>query len=198
MIERIVLIKLVDAHATPDGRAEVVRRTRDALPGLPGVRAVTVGIPTDEERESRWDICIRVRFTDIEDVEPYLLNPDHRAYVDDFLKPRMEVIKAWNFRVAYRAEVEGDERTLVLVAQCDSLEEAQLVRGLLRAEGIPVHIMGEHHRGMLGMVGATVEPGIMVPSRFEHQAIRLLEKISTSQSDEDFDLEDLEEEEGTD
>ena len=39
------------------------------------------------------------RYISMADIEPYRVHPDHRAYVDEFLKPRMEIIKAWNFEV---------------------------------------------------------------------------------------------------
>jgi len=60
---------------------------------------VTVGIPADEASERSWDVSIVVRFRSVDDVEPYREHPEHRAYVDEFLRPRMVVIKAWNFDV---------------------------------------------------------------------------------------------------
>ena len=38
-----------------------------------------------------------VRVISLEDVDPYREHPVHRSYVDDFLKPRLAVLKAWNF-----------------------------------------------------------------------------------------------------
>jgi len=97
MIERYVFLKLKDADSTSDGRREVIDHTREVLPKIPGVRSVAVGEPADGHAVASWDVSIVVRFDKIEDVEPYRLHPDHRAYVDTFLKPRLEVIKAWNF-----------------------------------------------------------------------------------------------------
>ena len=99
MIERYVFLKLKDAHSTSAGRREVIEHTREALPKIPGVRGVAVGEPADGHAVASWDVSIVVRFDKIEDVEPYRVHPDHRAYVDEFLKPRLEVIKAWNFDV---------------------------------------------------------------------------------------------------
>ena len=98
MIERHVYIKLNDDHQTDARRAEVVERTRE-LSDVPGVIDVTVGVPVDEGSRAAWDVAIRLRFESIDAVEPYRVHPDHRSYVDDFLKPRMAVIKAWNFEV---------------------------------------------------------------------------------------------------
>ena len=40
-----------------------------------------------------------VRFNSMEDLEAYVVDPDHRIYVDDYMSERIEVRKAWNFRV---------------------------------------------------------------------------------------------------
>lgn len=97
MIERYIFVKLDDAHATDEGRAEVVERSRSVIAALPGVAAVVVGTPADDRSAKAWDISIAVRFASAEDIEPYRVHPDHRAFVDEFLKPRMAAIKAWNF-----------------------------------------------------------------------------------------------------
>lgn len=97
MIHRIVLFKLKEAYANEAGRAAVVAKSREMLPGVPGVVEVVAGVPADERSRRDWDLCLQVRFASLEDVAPYLSHPDHRAYVDDFLADRLEVIKAWNF-----------------------------------------------------------------------------------------------------
>jgi len=66
---------------------------------LPGVVAVAVGTPCGDRSATGWDLSIAVRFAAEADIEPYRVHPDHRAYVDEFLKPRMEKIKAWNFEL---------------------------------------------------------------------------------------------------
>jgi hypothetical protein len=97
MIERYVFIKLTDDHSTPEGRRAVIDHTRATLPDVPGTAGVTVGAPADESAEAAWDVSIVVRFASLADVEPYRTHPAHRAYVDEFLRPRMAVIKAWSF-----------------------------------------------------------------------------------------------------
>jgi len=99
MIDRYVFVKLTDDYATLAGRDEVVKHTHNVLRGLPGVVALTVGTPADERCEAMWDISIVVRFANLEDVETYRVHPTHRSYVDDFLRPKMAAIKAWNFVV---------------------------------------------------------------------------------------------------
>jgi uncharacterized membrane protein YdbT with pleckstrin-like domain len=99
MIERYIFVKLKEEYATEDGRAEAARHTRAVISELPGVVAVRVGTPSDDRSAKAWDLSIAVRFQSAEDIEPYRVHPDHRAYVDEFLEPRMDVIKAWNFAV---------------------------------------------------------------------------------------------------
>jgi hypothetical protein len=98
MIERIVLYKLKDEYCNDAARAEIAKRTRTALEGLQSVRAVTVGVPADDASEASWDLSIVVRFDSMEDMQKYLADPAHRAYVDEYAGPRIEVRKAWSFR----------------------------------------------------------------------------------------------------
>lgn len=98
MIERHVYIKLNDEHSNPTERAAVVERSR-GLSALPGVVDVTVGVPVDDGSRTAWDVAIRLRFESIDAIEPYRVHPEHRRYVDEFLKPRLAVITAWNFEV---------------------------------------------------------------------------------------------------
>jgi hypothetical protein len=98
MIERIVLFKLKDEYCNDAARAEFAERTRADLSALDSVKSVTVGIPADEASEASWDISIVVRFGNMQDVQRYISDPAHRAYVDQYAAPRIQVRKAWNFR----------------------------------------------------------------------------------------------------
>ena len=97
MIERIVLIKLVDEEIRR--RPEIAEYSRDVLRLIPGVGDVHVGLPADEPSAAAWDLALVLRFRSLDDVEAYRVHPDHRAYVDSYLKPRMVAITAWNFEV---------------------------------------------------------------------------------------------------
>ena len=97
MIDRFVFVRLEREYVGE--REAIAAHTRDVLRALPGVVQVSVGLPADEQAEAAWDLNITVRFAAIEDVEPYRVHPAHRRYVDEYLRPRMAVIKAWNFRV---------------------------------------------------------------------------------------------------
>jgi hypothetical protein len=100
MIERYVFVRLKEEYSTEQGRADVVQRTLDDLRELPGVLGISVGTPADEHAGKGWDISIAVSFEHQDHVKPYLDHPAHRAYVDEFLKPRLKVIKYWNFDVS--------------------------------------------------------------------------------------------------
>ena len=97
MIQRVVVIKLKEAYANRSDRAEVARHTQEVLRQIPGVLQLDVATPADEKCERSWDLCILVRFDDLDAVEAYRLDKTHRAYVDVFLKPMLEVIRVWNF-----------------------------------------------------------------------------------------------------
>lgn len=97
MIQRIVLIKLTPAFATDEGRAEVARSAIATLSQIPQVKGVESGVPADEASARSWDVSIALRFDAAEDVEPYKSHPIHRRWVDEWLAPRREVLKAWSF-----------------------------------------------------------------------------------------------------
>jgi hypothetical protein len=99
MIERIVLFKLKAEHTHDAARREVAAHSREVLASVPGVEEVRVGTPADDAAEKSWDLSVVVRFASLEAVEAYRVHPTHRAYVDDYMRPRMEVVKAWNFEV---------------------------------------------------------------------------------------------------
>ena len=100
MIERVVLVKLKADYTDPERRREVALHSHEALAAVPGVREVAVGTPADPRAAESWDLAIRVRLDSLEDVATYAADPGHRAYVDNYLKPRMEVIKAWNGEIS--------------------------------------------------------------------------------------------------
>jgi hypothetical protein len=56
-----------------------------------------VAVAADDKASDSWDLCITVRLSALKDVPSYGAHPAHRAYVDDYLRPRMETLKAWNF-----------------------------------------------------------------------------------------------------
>lgn len=98
MIERIVLLKL-----KPECAAEVsaiCARTEEALEKLPQVREIEASPAAEDRTAGAWDLCIRLRFDSLDDVAAYLPHPAHRLLVDEYLKPRVEKLKAFNFALS--------------------------------------------------------------------------------------------------
>jgi hypothetical protein len=98
MVERYVFVKLKPEHATSQGRAEVRARSQ-RLALIPGVRGLSIGAPADASALAAWDLCLSLRLDSLDAVAPYLEHPEHVAYYEGFLKPRVQVIKAWSFEV---------------------------------------------------------------------------------------------------
>ncbi len=97
MVTRYVFVKLSDPHSHAAGRAEAAQAIRDALAQVPQVQAARVGVCADEPATRAWDIGLQVTLASLDDVPGYLAHPAHRAVVDDYLKPRLACLKAWNF-----------------------------------------------------------------------------------------------------
>jgi hypothetical protein len=99
MIERIVLLKMKEEFATEEALAELVQRSRDVLPGLPGVVTCSVGLAADKKSSDHWHISLFVRFESLDDLPTFAAHPEHRSYVDDLIRPRLASIAAYNFEV---------------------------------------------------------------------------------------------------
>ena len=99
MIERYVYLRFKDEYSNEASRAEAAAACRELLPQVPGVVSATVGLPGDAECEAKWDLALVVRFNSIDDVEAYRVHPTHMKLVTEVLRPRMKVIKAWNFDI---------------------------------------------------------------------------------------------------
>ena len=80
-------------------RARIAARTGEVSENLAHVADVSVGTPADVECERSWDMALTVRFDSMADFQVYALDPEHRAYVDEALKPNAVVMKAWTFKV---------------------------------------------------------------------------------------------------
>ena len=99
MVERIVLIKLLEEHRSGEERTTIAQHSRHVLPHVPGVRAVSVGVPADDRCAKSWDLCLIIRFDSVEDIPAYASHPTHRSYVDDYLRRRLATIVAHNFEL---------------------------------------------------------------------------------------------------
>lgn len=97
MIQRVVLIRLKKDYSTDEARAQVAEHTREVLGGIDLVRSLTVGVPADQRTRRDWDLAILLQLDSMEAVKEYRDEKTHRAYVDIYLKPMMDKIRAWNF-----------------------------------------------------------------------------------------------------
>ncbi len=97
MITRTVLVKLTDEWSTDAGRAAVAAHSAEALSAIPGVVSAEAGVPADDASRASWDVIFLVRFASMNDVEPYRVHPLHTSYLNDYLNPKAEVKKAWNW-----------------------------------------------------------------------------------------------------
>lgn len=97
MIERHVLIKLKAEHANPASRREIAAQTLRALQAIPQVRAVSVGVPADDHALAAWDLSLVVDLDSLADVQPYMDDAGHQRFTHEYLRPKVEVVKHWNF-----------------------------------------------------------------------------------------------------
>ena len=99
MIQRVVAIKLKSTYSSDDDRETVARHSRQVLGEISEVLHLDVATPADDRCRSSWDLLLLIRFDNLDAVERYRADRRHRAYVDVFLKPMLEVIKVWNFEL---------------------------------------------------------------------------------------------------
>jgi len=64
---------------------------------IKSIQSFEVLKPADAVAKKAWDLNLIVNFDSLQDIEKYKNNADHREYVDEYLKDKIEVIKAWNF-----------------------------------------------------------------------------------------------------
>ena len=99
MIERIVLLKMAAEHTDSASLDEVAAHSRNVLQALPGVLDCHVGLAADDASGREWHLALVVHFASLDDSPAYSVHPDHRAYVDDYLLPKLESIVAYTFEV---------------------------------------------------------------------------------------------------
>lgn len=99
MIKRIVLLKLNEEYANTAGRDKVARHAQRVLPLLPGVVRVEVGqvAAPEDGTPPEWDVTLLIELERAEDYARYRDDPDHRAFVDEFLGPRTVARASQNF-----------------------------------------------------------------------------------------------------
>jgi hypothetical protein len=102
MIERFAFVKLAPEYANDAGRRSLADEALATLRPLPGVVAVTVGLPADTDSAKAWDLCVNVRFANPDDAAAYRAHPVHRRFVDEVVAPRAAARKGWTFSIETR------------------------------------------------------------------------------------------------
>lgn len=105
MIERTVLIRL-----KPEIRSEartVAAHTQDVLAEAVGVLSVHTAVAADARTERVWDLMISLRFETLEAVERYRADPRHRKYLEVYLRPLLESIRAFNWALRSAVDEAG-------------------------------------------------------------------------------------------
>ena len=97
MIRRYVFFRFEHAYRGNDAMNDILSETHRVLQTVPGVEMYEIGTPADEKAMAAWDLSITATFASRAVLESYIQHPRHREYVDEFIKPKLEVIKAWNF-----------------------------------------------------------------------------------------------------
>ncbi len=95
MIERTVLIRL-----KPEIRSEastVATHTQEVLGEAVGVRSVHTAVAADARTQQVWDVMLSLRFESLDAVERYRADPRHRKYLEVYLRPFTESIRAFNW-----------------------------------------------------------------------------------------------------
>lgn len=93
MVERIMLFKLND----PATRDEVAAMTDAALAKLPDIEELSVGVPADAASEKSWDLSIVIGVNNLSLLDSVLESRAFTTYLDDTMKGRYAVLKAWTF-----------------------------------------------------------------------------------------------------
>jgi hypothetical protein len=97
MIDRMVFVRLKEEYRTDAKRVEIAAHSENMLRAVPQVRAIRVATALDDKTRQDWDLLLVIRLDGIEDLEPFRVDPVHRDYVDNYLKPKVAQIKGWNF-----------------------------------------------------------------------------------------------------
>ena len=71
MLERIVVIRFKEEYRLPERLAEIAEHSRKVMPGVPGVREVTVGTAADDATAGAWDLVLVVRLDGMEAIPAY-------------------------------------------------------------------------------------------------------------------------------
>jgi hypothetical protein len=93
-------MKFKDGYQSQDDIKLALSKIRRVLSVHSSINAFTFRIGADSASRKAWDLSLTVDFSSVEDFEHYQRDQDHSRLMDEFLVPRLAVIKAWNFSEA--------------------------------------------------------------------------------------------------
>jgi hypothetical protein len=79
----------------PSEANAVMVEARRVFPSFPGVVGFSAG-PVTYPPDSEYDICLLIDLQNEDMIESYRLSQGHRAFVDDFLRPKLEKMNIFN------------------------------------------------------------------------------------------------------
>ena len=91
MIQRVVLFNTESSI----NKKLVIKRTKEVLPPIPGVKSLQIGKITNDN----YNFGLIILFEDRGALDNFSSHPDHRDYVDNFLKPKINDIVAYNIEL---------------------------------------------------------------------------------------------------
>ncbi len=97
MVLRVVLVELKPEFATDAKLRQVAKKAMQVLPHAARVMDVKVHLASDRRTREAWHICILVRFASMQDPEVYRVDPIHRSFADNYLKPMQTRIHVYHF-----------------------------------------------------------------------------------------------------
>ncbi|HVZ31625.1 MAG TPA: Dabb family protein [Polyangiaceae bacterium] len=93
MVERIMLFKLNE----PATRDELASRTLATLSKIDDLEELSVGVPADDPSAKSWDLSVVMGVANVALLNAVLGSTAFTNYLDDTMKDRYEVLKAWTF-----------------------------------------------------------------------------------------------------
>jgi hypothetical protein len=94
---RYVQIKLKADQASAKSLDSIVTTSVATLQKISGVIACRAMLPAEPSTKEAWDLCLVLDFESVDAIEHYRVHPDHQTFLKEFLGPKVEAKKVWNF-----------------------------------------------------------------------------------------------------
>ena len=91
MIQRIVLLDIEETEIE-----KVIEESKKVLPAIPLVKSLQIG---EVEDNPDYNLALIILFDNLQDIKAFRPHPQHRDYVDNFLKEKLKNIKAYNIKI---------------------------------------------------------------------------------------------------